>query len=140
MTWADRLWPVRRWVGRVEVREVRWLGRSGLGLFARTPVLVLETVGRRTGRHRSTVVACIPTGEGWLIAGGAGGQTSVDWVANLRACREAEIVVSRKRLAVLAHEVTDADLREVALTRWPRIRTYEARSGRTTPIFLLRPR
>ncbi len=140
MTWADRLRPVRRWVGRVEVWEARRFGRTGLGALARTPVLTLETIGRRTGRRRSTVVACLAVDDGWVIAGGAGGQRAVDWVANVRARPDVEVVVDRRRVRVVAEEVTRDDAWRVqALTRWPQIRTYEARSGRTTPVFLLRP-
>lgn len=142
MQWPDRVRPLRRWVGRLEAWEIRRFGRSGLGLLGRTDVLVLETVGRRTGHRRSTPVACLRIEDGWLIAGGAGGQRSVDWVANLRARPEAAIVVGRQRVAVVAEEARGAagtTRRDQALARWPQIRVYEARSGRTTPVFLLRP-
>ena len=37
MGWADHLRSVRRLVRPIEAAEVRWFGRSGISLLARTP-------------------------------------------------------------------------------------------------------
>lgn len=105
-------------------------------------MLVLHTRGRRTGRRRDTPLAVHEAADGtlWLV-GGAGGQTAIpDWVANLRAEPAAEVTLDRRRLPVLATEVTGPDrdgawrtLREV----WPRIDVYERRAGRPVPVFRL---
>lgn len=134
---------VRPFVAVVEGWQIRRLGTSVLGLIARTDVLLLETTGRRTGKRRATPVACLTDPAGWLIAGGAGGQSKVDWVANLRADPNVEIVVRRQRVAVTAHEPTgdeQAEARRRALARWPKIESYERRSSRTAPVFVLRAR
>jgi deazaflavin-dependent oxidoreductase (nitroreductase family) len=74
-------------VNRLEAALVRRTGRSAFAFAYRTPVLVLETTGRRSGLLRSTPVAYRPAGGGtWLIVGGAAGmRRTPDWVANLRA-------------------------------------------------------
>lgn len=142
---ADRLRLVRRATRGIEVAQVRRLGRSLLSTVFRTPVLVLETTGRRSGALRATTLACHDDGSGsLLVVGGAGGQTRLpDWVANLRACPAATVVVDRRRRSVTATELTGeervrawSELRAV----WPRIDAYEARAGRPVPVFRLSPR
>ena len=133
---------VRPLVGRIESAQVRRFGRSGLGLAFRTQVLVLETTGRRTGRRRQTPLAYLEHDGGWLVSGGAGGQSTVDWVANLRAQPRASVFVGRQQVGVVAERVAgDAydRVHELAMRTWPRIRAYERRAGRPVPIFVLRP-
>lgn len=142
---VDRLRPVRRAARAVEVAQVRRFGRSVLSTALRTPVLVLETTGRRSGARRATTLAYHEDGPGsLLVVGGAGGQTRLpDWVANLRARSEATVVVRRQRHAVLAAEL-DGEERSQAWAGlrlvWPRIDAYEARAGRPVPVFRLRSR
>lgn len=139
----ELLRPLRPIVGRVEAWQVRRFGRSALGLLFRTDVLVLTVTGRRSGRPRSTPLAHLPLDDGWLVSGGAGGQATVDWVANLRAAGRASVTVHRATFDVVADEPVGEDyarLREVALRRWPRIAAYERRSRRSVPIFVLRRR
>lgn len=139
---ADRLRPLRRIVGPIEAWEIRRFGRSGLSLVFRTPVLVLETTGRRSGRTRRTPLACHRDDDGsLLVVGGAGGQTAVaDWVWNLRAEPSAVAVVGRERVAVRAVELAGssrADAWARLLRVWPRIAAYERRAGRPVPVFRL---
>jgi deazaflavin-dependent oxidoreductase (nitroreductase family) len=141
---ADRLRPVRRLTRPIEAAQIRRFGRSGLSLVFRTPVLVLETTGRRTGTTRSTPLAFHRGDEGALfVVGGAGGQSTIaDWVRNLRADPHAVAVVDRERRPVHAVELAGSD-REGAwaeLVRvWPRIATYERRAGRPVPVIRLTP-
>lgn len=117
-------------------------GRSGLGVVFRADVLVLETTGRRTGKRRETPLAYVEHEGGWLVAGGAGGQATVDWVANLVADSRATVTIERRQGEVVAVRLSGAEYasaRDLALRTWPRIRAYERRSGRPVPLFLLRP-
>ncbi len=142
--WADRLRPLRRLVGPIESAQIRRFGRSGLSIVFRTPVLVLETVGRRTGATRITPLAYHPCADGsWLVVGGAGGQsTTADWVANLRARPDAVAIIDRARTDVTAVELSpterDAAWRDLS-QQWPRIDRYEQRARRPLPIFRLHP-
>lgn len=110
----------------------------------RTPVLVLHTTGRRSGRARSTTLAFKRLDDGSLVVvGGAGGQVRVpDWVANLRAEPVAAVTIDRARVEVRAAELTGAEREEMwrALREvWPRIDAYERSAGRTVPVFRLTP-
>jgi deazaflavin-dependent oxidoreductase (nitroreductase family) len=140
----DRLRLVRRLVGPVEAAQVRRFGRSGLSTVLRTPVLVLETTGRRSGARRATALAYHRGTDGALyVVGGAGGQARLpDWVANLRVDARAAVVVDRTRRPVLARELEGPDRAaawEVLRRVWPRIERYERRAGRPVPVVRLDP-
>jgi len=128
----------------VEAVQVRWFGRSALSAAFRTPVLVLHTTGRRSGRERSTPLAYHQGDDGsLLVVGGAGGQARIpDWVANLRAEPRAAVTLDRRRAAVKAVEL-DGDERSVVWPRleqvWPQIAAYQRRAGRPIPVFRLTP-
>ena len=144
-SWADRIRPLRRLVGPIESAQVRRFGRSGLSVIFRTPVLVLETVGRRTGATRSTPLAYHRCGDGSLVlVAGAGGQTQLpDWVANLRANPDVIVVIDRTRVALQAVELRGADhdsmWTEISRVS-SRIDVYARRAGRRAPVFRLEPR
>lgn len=137
----DRLRPVRRVLRGVEAAQVRWFGGSLLSALFRTPALVLETVGRRSGQRRRTTLAYHRRDTDLLIVGGAGGQRRVpDWVANVRANPSVHVVIDRVRRPMTAVELVGderatawEELRQV----WPRIDTYEQRAGRLVPVFQL---
>lgn len=142
--WADRMRPLRRIAGPIESAQIRRFGRSGLSVLFRTPVLVLETVGRRSGVTRITPLAYRHEIDGsFLVIAGAGGQTELpDWVANLRANPEARVLVNRRSVAVRAIELVgdehDDIWSEVAATS-PRIEVYARRAGHRAPMVRLVP-
>jgi deazaflavin-dependent oxidoreductase (nitroreductase family) len=141
-TTADRFRWYWRIANRLEALQIRLLGTSGVGLLRRTPVLLLETTGRRTGRRRRAPVAYWKQGDDFLVGGGAAGMTRVDWVANLRANPEATIWVRRRRRPVVAEELTGAQYqvaRDEAFAIWPGAARYEEVSGRRIPYFRLTP-
>jgi deazaflavin-dependent oxidoreductase (nitroreductase family) len=141
---ADRLRPLRKVVGPIEAAEIRRFGRSGLSLVFRTPVLVLETTGRRSGRRRRTPLAFHRDGDDLLVVGGAGGQTATaDWVHNLRADPDATAIVDRERRPVRALELAGTERESAWATLvavWPRVAAYERRAGRPVPVIRLSPR
>src|SRR3546814_15412726 len=98
----DLLRPIRRVAGRVEALQVRLLGRSALSVAFRTPVLLLHTIGRRSGAERSSPLAFHQDPDGsLLVVGGAGGQPRLpDWVANLRAAPRASVTVHPPRFSL----------------------------------------
>lgn len=141
----DRLRPIRRALRGVEAAQVRRFGRSVLSTLFRTPVLVLETTGRRSGRQRQTALAFHRRPDGdLLIVGGAGGQRRTpDWVANVRAHPEVHVIVDRRRRPMTATELRHherATAWDEARRIWPQIERYERWAGRPVPVFRLRPR
>lgn len=141
----DRLRFVRRLTRGIEATQVKLLGRSVMSLVARTPVLVVETTGRKSNRKRETTVAYLPLDDGQLlVVGGAGGQTRMpDWVANLRANPAVTVTLDRERRAMHAAELHGAERQyawERALAEWPQIASYELKAGRPVPVVRLTPR
>lgn len=138
----DYLRPVRRALRGIEATQVRRFGRSVLSTVFRTKALVLETVGRKTGRPREMALAFHRlSNDDLIIVGGAGGQRRVpDWVANVRANPDVHVVVDRVRRPMTAVELVGheraivwSEVRQV----WPQIGTYEQRAGRPVPVFRL---
>jgi deazaflavin-dependent oxidoreductase (nitroreductase family) len=140
----DRIRVVRRLTSGIEATQVKRFGRSGLSLLARTPVLVLETTGRKSGRRRETTLAYLPLDcDQLLVVGGAGGQTRLpDWVANVRANPTVMVTVNRTRRPMHAVELRGTE-RETAwkqaLAEWPQIASYESKAGRPVPVVRLAP-
>ena len=139
----DRLRPLRRLARPVEAAEIRRFGRSVLSTLYRTPVLVLVTTGRRTGRVRSTPLAYHRDVDGsLLVVGGAGGQSRTpDWVHNLRADPRCTVTVDRATRSATATELTGAERTSVwsqLRSVFPRIDGYQRQAGRPVPVFRLR--
>lgn len=125
----DRLRPVRRFARPFEAAQVRRFGRSLLSVSFRTPVLVLHTTGRRSGRPRRTTLAFKRSEDGSLVVvGGAGGQARLpDWVAlhgssgilrheSLAQCLRGVSVEARDRLRVEVEGETAAGVAEAGLS------------------------
>jgi deazaflavin-dependent oxidoreductase (nitroreductase family) len=139
----DRLRAWWRYGNRLEAFELRWLGTSGMSILGRKRLVLIETTGRKTGKRRRTPVAhWREGGDAIFIGGGAAGMSRVDWIANVRAQPACAVWIKRKRIPVVATELSGAEYdaaRAYALERWPFTAKYEAMSGRRVPYFRLDP-
>ncbi|CAI9399824.1 nitroreductase family deazaflavin-dependent oxidoreductase [Nocardioides sp. T2.26MG-1] len=137
--WMPRLLPQIVWTDRRLQRATG--GRVSILDLAGLPNITLTVVGRKSGIPRSTPLLCVPHDDGWLIAGSYfGGPEMPLWVYNLRGAGEAEITWQRERVPVTAREVEGderARLWQVMLQTWPNFATYEQRTDRVIPVFLL---
>jgi deazaflavin-dependent oxidoreductase (nitroreductase family) len=109
-------------------------------------MLVLHTVGRRSGQPRETPLAWFAGGEdAWLVVGSGGGDQHPDWYANLVAHpdRTAVELPGRTAVAVEPQRLDGAD-RERAWQRiiaaQPRLAKYQAKSDREYPVLRLAAR
>lgn len=127
-------------------RVLLGVSRGRLKLTMRQPVLLLHTLGARTGNPRATPLVYTPaTDGGWVVvASNAGAAHHPAWYHNLRAHPEALAVqVGGRRIAVRAHVIDGAERTEL----WRRVNdnyagyeTYQRRArGRHLPVVLLRP-
>ena len=135
-----------RWMQhRMNARMNRKI-RRGRGKFMGMDVLILHTVGRRSGQPQQTPVAWFPDGEdARLIVASGGGSQHPDWYLNLMAHPDQASIElpGNDAVAVTPHRLDGAD-REPAWQRiaaaQPRIAKYQSKSDREYPVIRLTPR
>ena len=120
--------------------------RRGRGTFMGMEVLILNTVGSRSGRPRETPVAWFADGQdARLVVASGGGSRHPDWYVNLLAHpdRASIELPGHDAVPVTPHRLDGAD-REQAWQRiaaaQPRIAKYQSRSDREYPVIRLAPR
>jgi F420H(2)-dependent quinone reductase len=140
---ADRSWSVLTPLMRAHAAIFRATGgRIGGSLPGLPALLLLDHVGARTGRDRSTPLVYMPDGDDFVIVASKGGYPKHPaWLHNLRAHPETQIQIGGERIRVRAAEATDAERERI----WPRAveynphwGRYEKRTDRKIPIVILR--
>jgi len=115
-------------------------GRVG-GTFAGAPLLLLHTVGARSGQRRINPVMYLADGSRYLVfASKAGSDRNPDWYWNLRADPDVTIEVGDETIAVRATELTGAERDEKYRTqseRYPGFAGYQQQTSRTIPVIAL---
>lgn len=119
-------------------------GRVG-GYFEGASMLVLHTVGARTGRPRVNPLVYLPDGDRYVIIASKGGApTNPDWYHNLLAHPDVEIEVGTETIPVRAVEIQDDQEREVLYARQVELRPgfadYPKKTNRRIPIIGLKRR
>jgi deazaflavin-dependent oxidoreductase (nitroreductase family) len=117
-------------------------GKVG-GDFAGAPLLLLHTVGARSGRPRVNPMMYLPDEGRYLVfASKAGSDRHPDWYHNLLAHPEVKIEVGDEILTVRAVELhgaeRDAHFAEQA-RRYPGFAGYQRRTDRVIPVIALTP-
>lgn len=111
----------------------RWFGTS---------ILVLETVGRRSGQRRTTPLVYLRDGEDLVVVPANGGaQREPGWWLNLRAAGEAVAVLGRDRCHVVPREATGTE-RERLWRRFAAVtpvEAYQIQGRRRLPVIVLAP-
>ncbi|GGT36159.1 nitroreductase family deazaflavin-dependent oxidoreductase [Streptomyces purpureus] len=124
-------------------RAVHRLTRGKVMLSARMlPGLVLTARGAKSGRPRTTPLACMPEpGGSWILVGSNFGRPGHPaWTANLLAHPDARVSLHGEEFGVRAEPLTGQE-RERAwaavLEFWPPYATYQARVEREIRLFRL---
>ena len=107
-------------------------------------VMSITTIGRRSGKPRSTVVAYFHDGDSIITtAANLGNTRDPAWALNLEANPEVTIVVSGERRSMRARRARGAE-RERLWARWeelqPPAKGVAAIAGREIPVFVLEAR
>jgi deazaflavin-dependent oxidoreductase (nitroreductase family) len=101
----------------------------------------LQTTGRRSGRTRQVTLYAWPDGEDLVVVGSAGGRARHPaWALNLRATSAAAIQDGQAHRAVTAREATGKErdrLWRLVCEAFPLYATYQRRTSRTLPLFVL---
>ena len=118
----------------------RVVGRLSQGFV---PLLLLTTLGRRSGRRRTQLVGFVRDGPVLLIVGSNGGlRSDPGWVFNLRARPDADVQVGGERIhvraAILTGDDRDRAWRKVA-GRYPFFDVYRTVVRRSIPVVRLDP-
>lgn len=105
--------------------------------------VVLTTTGRRTGQARSVPLYAFADGERLVVVGSRGGSSQdPSWAWNLRANPLATVKHGIEVREVLASEV-EGDERDrlwtLVTAEFPLYATYQRRTTRTIPLFVLGP-
>jgi deazaflavin-dependent oxidoreductase (nitroreductase family) len=115
-------------------------GQLGGG-FAGAPMLLLHTVGARSGQPRVNPVMYLADGDRYLVFASKGGSDhNPDWYWNLRANPDATIEVGDDTVAVHATELTGTERDEkyrIQAERYPGFAEYERKTTRVIPVVAL---
>jgi deazaflavin-dependent oxidoreductase (nitroreductase family) len=138
---------VSRWMQQKANARMGRKVRAGRGGFMGMEVLLLHTVGRRSGQPRETPVAWFAdeTDDVRLIVASGGGSQHPDWHANLMAHPDQAAIELPGRDAVpVTPQRLDGEDRARAWERivaaQPRYAKYQSKSEREYPVIRLTPR
>jgi deazaflavin-dependent oxidoreductase (nitroreductase family) len=143
LTWMRRSSPLLTRAHAVAIRLSGGRIRRSFIFTGGMPVLVLTTVGRKSGQTRSTPVGYLKHGEGFaVLASNAGSDRSPAWWLNLQANPNAEVLADRRRRAVRArraHADEEAALWGEFARLNPGFDEYRSLTERRIPVVLLEP-
>jgi deazaflavin-dependent oxidoreductase (nitroreductase family) len=117
----------------------RWLFGRNLGVLN----VIVITTGRKTGKRREIPLFAFEDGSSLVVIGSnAGGDHEPAWVANLRAHRDAHVLVGAEERRVRARE-TEGEERDrlwaLAARGYPGYELYARRTRRHIPVIALEP-
>ena len=114
------------------------LGKTFLG----TPILLLTTTGRRTGRPRTWPLTYLPEGENLIVVASNGGQPNHPaWYLNLRANPRVSVQLGERNYTMIAQTVKEderARLWSRVIEEYPAYAEYQKKTNRQIPVVVLR--
>ena len=131
-----QVWLYRRTNGRI---GGKW--RVGAGLRKPVPTLLLDHLGRKSGRLFTTPLLYLEDGDDVVVVASQGGMsTDPQWLRNLRATPDTQVQIGPELRRVTAR-VADPDERA---RLWPRLvelyadfASYQAWTDREIPVVVL---
>jgi deazaflavin-dependent oxidoreductase (nitroreductase family) len=142
---GDRLWPVLRQLMKGHTVAYRAThGLVGHRFPGAPPTLLLDHVGARSGRRRTTPLTYLSDGDDLVIVASKGGHPKHPaWYHNLRANPDTKVQVGSRRRPVHARVADTAERKRL----WPKVvdlydgyDTYQERTAREIPLVILEPR
>jgi deazaflavin-dependent oxidoreductase (nitroreductase family) len=124
------------------IAEFRANGGKVSGYFANTPLLLLNTIGAKSGQSRTNPLAYIPDGEHYIIiASKAGAPSNPDWYYNVQAQPIVTIELGSEQFQARATVVADGPERDrlyaKMVARNPGFAEYEKKTTRKIPAIVL---
>ena len=113
------------------------------GPFEGAPIVLLHTVGARSGKPRTNIMMYLADGDRYLVfASNAGADDNPAWYWNLKANPDARIEVGDDIVDVHATELQGAerdDKYALQAERYPGFAEYQRKTSRTIPVVALTP-
>jgi F420H(2)-dependent quinone reductase len=124
-------------------RELYRASRGKLGkTFFGSPMLLLTTIGRRTGRPRTWPLTYLPERERLIVIASNGGQPNHPaWYLNLRATPRVRVQLGERSCAMIAQTVEGderARLWASVVEAYPVYAEYQRKTDRQIPVVVLR--
>jgi deazaflavin-dependent oxidoreductase (nitroreductase family) len=142
---ADRIWPVLRRAmgGHTTVYRLSG-GLIGHHVPGAPPMLLLDHVGAKSGKERTSPLAYMRDGDDLVIVASKGGNPrNPAWYHNLRANPDTTVQVGREKRPVHAHVASAEERKRL----WPKVvdlyggyADYQKRTDREIPLVILEPR
>ena len=137
--------PVIKLMSRLNTWAYRATGGRVGGKFrSGAPVMLLTTIGRKSGR-RLTIPLLYLRDEGRIltVASKGGMDHHPLWYRNLVANPAVDVQIGTETSAMQAHTASDAEKRALwpkLVAMYPDYATYQARTARNIPVVVLTPR
>jgi deazaflavin-dependent oxidoreductase (nitroreductase family) len=133
------------WNGFVEAHTAAYRltgGRIG-GTFRGVQTLLLDHVGRRSGKRRTNPLLYIRDGDDLVIVASRGGSHKHPaWWLNLRDSPRTTVQVGGERREVVAREASEQERARLwprLVEAWPDYEAYQRRTERRIPVIILSP-
>ena len=114
-----------------------------MGHLRGMPLLLLTTIGRKTGKQRVTPVMYIRDGENYVVtASNAGREPQPAWFVNLQAYPQTTIEVDGLTKSMLAHQATPEEKKRLwaqLVKQAPFFEDYQKNTTRDIPMVILQP-
>jgi deazaflavin-dependent oxidoreductase (nitroreductase family) len=121
----------------------RATGGKLFGRMGKSPILLLNTVGRKSGKKRTSPLLYVKDGEDFVIIASKGGaSTHPAWFLNLKANPEATVEVGDREVRVRAEEADaeeKARLWQKMVEMYPTYDDYQTKTKREIPLLVLHP-
>ena len=121
----------------------RATGGKLFGRMGKSPILILNTVGRKSGKKRATPLLYAVDGEDFVIIASKGGAPSHPaWYLNLMANPDATVEVKGREVRVTAEQVEGEEkmrLWQKMAELYPTYDDYQRKTERQIPLLILRP-
>ncbi|MGB8331466.1 MAG: nitroreductase family deazaflavin-dependent oxidoreductase [Polyangiales bacterium] len=137
-------------MSKVNVAIYRWTGgllgstwRVGSAFPWGVPVLLLTTIGRKSGQPRTAPLLYIEHGDQVIVVGSQGGLPKDPlWYKNLQANPRCEVQIKRRKIKMTARTASPeqrAALWPKLVAHYPDFASYETWTDRVIPVVILEP-
>ena len=121
----------------------RATGGKLFGSMGKSPILLLNTVGRKSGKKRTSPLLYAMDGEDFVIIASKGGASAHPaWYLNLMANPEATVEIEDREVRVRAEEADSEKkvrLWQKMVEMYPAYDAYQEKTEREIPLLVLRP-